>query len=239
VLTDSPGLNLVRFDPYLDNAQPGLERARADYDLPLSFKTNFIGQLPFGEGHRLAPAGRVWRRLASGWSFSSIITWQSGAPFSIVSGRGTLNRTGRSRENTAVTRQSSESVKSLLGVRKRDDAVYFLDPGVLGPDGRGVGPDGQPPFPGQVFFNPEPGGVGTLDRRMFNGPTLFDWDFAVIKETRIQETKSLEVRLEIFSILNHPIFYSGDRNINSINFGKMFSTLTAPRFVQTSLRFTF
>ena len=47
-------------------------------------------ELPFGKGHRLSD--RPLDRFIGGWTTRAIMVWQSGAPFSILSGRGTLNR---------------------------------------------------------------------------------------------------------------------------------------------------
>ena len=100
VLTDSSG-TAVRFDPFLDINRPQLERARADFDLNHVFNVNFVWPLPFSRGYKW-DYGRL-NPLVSGWTISSIITWQSGAPLSILSSRGTLNRTARSVQNTPVT----------------------------------------------------------------------------------------------------------------------------------------
>src|SRR6202040_92370 len=99
VFTDYSADTLIgvqRFFPYLDNAQPGLERARANFDLTHSFKANILYELPVGKGHLWSPSSRLLTRLLSGWTAASIFTWQSGAPFSILSGEGTLNRSDRS-----------------------------------------------------------------------------------------------------------------------------------------------
>lgn len=239
ILTDSAGTNQVRFDPYLDNASQKLERARADYDIPQAFKANFVYDLPFGGSHRLTSANRILDRFISGWKASSVFLWQSGPPFSIVSGRGTLNRTGRSGNNTANTSLNAGQIKDLFGVVKTGDSVYFINPKVIGKDGRAVASDGQPPFSGQVFSNPSPGQLGALQRRMFNGPAFFDWDFSVIKQTTIRENKKLELRVDFFNLPNNVIFFVDNQNINSANFGKITGTNNGSRFLQTVLRFIF
>src|SRR5262249_24721918 len=149
---------------------------RADYDQAHAFKTSVVYELPVGTGHRLLAGAAGLNRLASGWMLSSILVWRSGTPFSIVSGRGTLNRSGRSDQNTAISFLNGGDLKSLIGVVKTSSAIYFIKPRVIGPDGRGVAPDGAAPFDGQVFFDPDPGAVGSLQRRMFNGAQFWNWD---------------------------------------------------------------
>jgi hypothetical protein len=157
VLTDYSGTNNdVRFQGYLDNANPSLERSRATFDSPQALKAHFIYDLPFGGTHRLRSSNHALQKAISGWKISSIFDWESGAPFSIVSERGTLNRAGRSGENTANSSLNAGQIKSLLGVVKTGDAVYFIDPKAIAADGRGVAADGAAPFNGQAFFNPNP-----------------------------------------------------------------------------------
>jgi len=64
---------------------------------------------------------------------SGIMTWQSGAPFSITSGRGTLNRTSRSYYNTASTSltgaQLDQVVKfQMTGIGPRMIAASAVNP---------------------------------------------------------------------------------------------------------------
>ena len=58
------------------------------------------------------------------------------------------------------------------------------------------------PFNGQVFFHPAAGSNGTLHRRVFNGPSVFNMDFALFKKTQITEGQSVEVRMEASNFLN-------------------------------------
>ncbi|MGH9521287.1 MAG: hypothetical protein ACRD3E_02005, partial [Terriglobales bacterium] len=104
-LSDTPGDNgQTRFDPLLDNARPRLDKGPSNYDLRHAFKMNAVYQLPVGKGHwLLGTAGPVVDRMVSGWTLSGIYNIQSGAPFSILSARGTFNRGARSSTQTAVS----------------------------------------------------------------------------------------------------------------------------------------
>lgn len=238
ILTDSPGTNAVRFDAYLDIANPKLERARADYDIPQALKMNFVYVLPFGSG-RLRSGRRIVQGISSGWIVSSIFVCQSGPPFSVVSRRGTLNRTSRSGYNTATTALDGAELNDLLGVRRIGSAYYFIDPRVIGADGRAVAADGSKPFQGQVFFNPDPGTVGSIQRRMFNGPVFVDWDFSVLKQMTFLRNKKAEVRVDFFNLPNTVVFFVGDQNINSPTFGRITGTANSPRSLQAGLRIAF
>ena len=91
VLSDSGGTSQSRLEHFLDLDNPQIERARAEFDLTHAIKGNFAYDLPVGKGHRLNY--HPLRHVLSGWTTSGIMTWQSGTPFSVMSGRGTLNRT--------------------------------------------------------------------------------------------------------------------------------------------------
>lgn len=245
VLTDSDGTGQTKFDPFLDNNNPKRDRARATFDITHAFKANFVYELPVGRGHRLSSNNSVLDRVLTGWTIGSVFTWQSGNPISILSGRGTLNRSGRSGRNTAVSRLTASQLASFVGLYKVPGSVYVISPTVISQSGstlgRGVGLDTLAPcnftgFTGQVFCNPEPGQLGNIQTLAFNGPSLFAWDFSVYKQTSITESLKFEYRAEFFNILNHPVFFSGDQSINSSSFGKLSSVAVTSRRIQMTVR---
>lgn len=240
VLTDTPaGLGQTRFDPLLDNAQPSIERSPASFDVRHAFKTNFVYEMPFGPGKRFNSGNKVVQKLIGGFEIASFLQAQSGPPFSILSGRGTLNRGGRSGNNTASSSLTNEDIKKLFGFFVVGDDIFFIDPKAIGKDGRGVAPDGSAPFAGQVFFNPGPGEVGSLQRLQFTGPRAFNMDFSIIKRTYIGERVNAEFRAEFFNVFNHPIFFVGSQNVNSTAFGQVGGLLVGPRVVQFALKINF
>ena len=123
-LTDSTGTAQARFEPFLDNARPGIERMRSEFHVTHVLNANAIWELPFGEGQPLARSGRraerARRRLAAlehrctGRAASRSRSWRRAAP---------STATGRSADNMAVTdgharrdrRRSSASSSSRTG----------------------------------------------------------------------------------------------------------------------------
>ena len=234
VLTDSSGTR-VRFDPFLDIAQPELERARADCDQNHLFNLNFVYELPFG---RKGQGAARWDKLLGGWTVSSTLEWESGAPVSLLSLRGTLNRAGRG-VNTAVTNLTKEQLGDIVGLRMTSDGPFFIARSAINPvDNRGVAPDGEPPFEGQVFFNPSPGEVGNLQRRIFTGPSILGFNVAVNKKTRLGESHTLKFGADFQNVLNHPSFFSGDYVLDSPQFGRINSTF-GPRIIELHLKYSF
>ncbi len=249
VLSDTAGDNQVNFEPFLDINNAEAERAPTAFDIRHALKSNYVLDLPFGRGKRYLSGGnRLASALVGGWSVSGILTWQSGFPFSIRSQRGTLNRTARSANNTAVTTLNGDQLSRAVSFRMTGDGPFIVDATAIGPDGRGVGPDGQAPFNGQVFYNPAAGTIGTLQRRTFSGPQFFNFDFGVHKVTTIVEGHTIELRMESTNLFNNVMFDTilvpgqtptVDYNINNAAFGRIINQANTPRRIQFGLYYRF
>ncbi len=244
VMTDFAG-SQSQFQPVQDNARPQLEKERAPFDLTHAFKANFTYELPIGKGHRLlASSNKILGLLTDGWQTGSIFTWQSGAPFSILSEWASFNRGGsRSINNTAFATETHQQISGQLGVFKQaNGTVYGINPKLISPDGTGIPAAPQlscTPAVTGGFCNPQPGQVGNLQLDAFNGPAYFDWDLSASKDFHLTERFRLTFRTEAFNVLNHPVFGVGDQNINSTTFGQSTGTISAPRILQMSLRLKF
>jgi hypothetical protein len=108
---------------------------------------------------------------------------------------------------------------------------------------------------------------GNLGRNALRGPAFRQWDLALYKDTAITERMSVQVRAEIFNVLNHPNFanpflpafiadpgvggfgFSNGREVGSggyplvatgdVGIGNPFLGGGAPRGIQLALKFTF
>jgi len=238
VLSDSDGDSQSRIQHFLDINNPGIERSRANFDLTHMIKADGYYELPFGKDHRLHY--RPLDRVIGGWTLGSTMVWQSGAPFSILSERGTLNRESRSYYNTAVTSLTMPQLSSIVGFQMTGNGPMIISHAAINPgDGTGVNADGDPAFKGQVFFNPGAGSLGTLQRRMFDGPWTFNIDVELKKTVALTERHKVELQMDAYNALNHATFWSGDQNINNTTFGVVSYTFYAPRVVQFGLHYKF
>jgi hypothetical protein len=240
VLSDSVGDSSSRIEQFLDVNNPGIERAPANFDLRHSIKGTAVYDLPFGKGKLLHY--RPINKIIEGWSLGGVLSWQSGAPFSILSGYGTFNRSDGSRSyyNTADTGLDWSQLQNIVGFQMTGNGPYMIAQSAINPnDGTGTNDIGQTPYTGQVFNNPTAGTIGTLQRRMFYGPWSFDLDMSVQRRFKITERHSIELRMEGVNVLNHPTFWSGDQNINSTTFGVIGSMLNSPRVMQFTARYQF
>jgi hypothetical protein len=239
-LSDAGGLDQLRFEPFLDINNTALERSRTPTDLTHQFKANYSYDLPVGGDHLLHLNGG-WNRLLSGWTTSGIVSWVSGNPISILSDFGTFLREDFSTENMADTALDRTDLDNILQLRMTGNGPYFVPASTIGPDGRGTNSLGTPEYQGQFFTNPPAGSVGTLQRRQFTGPSVFNMNAAVFKDTRILEKVSVELRLEALNVFNHNAFavFSGNLNINSQQFGQVTSEALTPRQLQLGVRVKF
>lgn len=218
------------WEALLDNNNRAIEKARSPFDLTHAFKLNHYLPLPFGPGRKWNSGNSVVSRMAGGWALSGFLLIQSGPPVSIeagtvaAQGRGTLNRAARSANNTVDTPLTLSELKAITGLYKSGNGVFFIDPKHIDPVTRqGVASDIDPPFAGQVFFNPQAGTVGSLQRRILDGPGFWDYDLSISKSTRIRERHTIDFRADFFNVFNHPNFFAGDQNVNSATFGRITS----------------
>jgi hypothetical protein len=240
LLSDAEGTGQTDFEPFLDDNNAKIERHRVEgYSLPKVFKANGLYELPFGPKKHFNPGNRVLQKLVGGWNVAGILTWQTGSPYSVLSGRGTLNRSARSGNETADTNLTLSQLNNLFQVRNTGNGPFIAAQSIIGPDGRAVGSDGGAPFAGEVFTNPGAGQVGALQRADLTGPWVSDLDAKVSKNIMIREGKTVEFRMDALNALNHASWFVPDQNINSPTFGKITSTYFNPRTVQFSLYFKF
>ncbi len=275
ILTDVTGstseTNQTRVEPFLDNFDTSRDYGRAIYDRAHTFNFNGQYELPFGKGKRFLNEGGAMDRIFGGFQFSSIVNISSGVPTGISDGRGTVNRAARSATQPATSSLSAREIQKLIGVFKTPNGIFIINPKVLFatatgaglptlsgvdltqplPAGytissvRGANSVGTAPFAGQVFFPNVAGSTGNLQRNFLNGPIYINWDAGLLKNIRITETTRLQLRGEMFNVMNHANFFAGSNpailDVGSTSFGRLTSSgsVYSPRIVQFGARFEF
>jgi len=258
----NPGINSedqTRVAAFLDNQNQHLDYGRADFDQTHVFNLNAVYDLPFGRGKSfLNDSGGAVDRVVGGWQLGGILRINTGTPLTIVDPRGTLNRVGRSANQTAVTSLTNSQISDLVGVFNQNGIVYYINPSVINSDGRGAAAFGQPAFSGEVFFDNGPGQFGTLARSTINGPMFTELDMSLTKSIRLTERMRFQIRADAFNVLNHTNFLTGVLtpglglngtsntifNVNSPTFGQITSANTIGgsglnRVIQVAGRFEF
>ena len=181
----------------------------SNFDARHRLAVSYIYQLPAGSGQRLLGNARGFANLlVSGWQLAGITTLQSGWPFTVFTSQD-ISNTG-----------SSNDRPNLIG-----------DPN-LPRDQRSV----DRWFNTAAFQLADRGTFGNLGRNTLTAPGINNWDFSLIKNTRISEGKNLQFRAEVFNIANHPQFASPNRDASSAQFGRIFSTAVFSRQIQLGLK---
>jgi hypothetical protein len=159
------------------------DKGLATFNLSHVASVNVIYELPFGRGRTYASDLAGWKNgFVGGWSVASIITAQSGFPFT--------PQLSYNPSNTGDT---------------RNPVRPFLNPNFTGSV-----VTGNPAqwFNSAAFIAPPSAGgfFGNAGRDTYTGPGLATWDFSVLKETRVRERLNVQFRAEIFNFLNRANF---------------------------------
>jgi hypothetical protein len=163
-------------------------------------------------------------RVASGWRFGGITTFQGGFPIYPVEGdSNSLTCSGNWQFYNCADRPNQIAPIKLLNPRNSPNHLVF-DPNSFAPEALGQ--------------------LGNLSRSAVHALGINNWDFQFSKDTRITEGKTLELRVELFNMWNHTQFDSvagGSIDNNVLNlgtFGETFATKPA-RIMQLAAKFIF
>ena len=155
-------------------------------------------------------------RLAGGWDVGSLIVWQSGGPFSILSGR--------------LTTFAQNSYANYSGDRNIGEVVR---------QGNGVWFYAQDTTAAQFTF-PGAGESGNSGRNAFRGPRYFDTDLSLVKRFKIWETHAVTFRAEGYNLFNNVNFANPSVSLlTPATFGRISSLAGGPRIFQLALRYDF
>jgi hypothetical protein len=194
------------------------EYARANLDRRQVLSINYIYELPFYEGQKNAIG-----KLLGGWQISGITTHYTGLGF------------------TATTGSNDPA------------GIGFLVSGPSGPRPNMIcDPNKGAPhtfvqwFNIACFANPPAGvnRVGNESRNVIIGPPTTRFDATLSKSIQFNESKSLQLRWEVFNIFNHTNFTTLNLAITTLNnglgggFGAVNGTRD-PRTMQLGMKFIF
>jgi hypothetical protein len=161
----------------IDPYDPALDRGDCNFDLRHNFVANVVYLLPF-HGNR----------LVEGWQVSGIFTAQSGSPFTVNDG---FDQAGIN-SNAAIP---------------RPNVIPGCNPYI---EKKEVSPSGiiEPLWFNTACFPIETAGtLGDLGRNTLVGPRYINFDFALLKNTKITERLQTQFRAEFFNIANRTDFF--------------------------------
>ena len=173
---NAPGLVSNPFD--LRN-----EWGPATYDVRNVGVISELWQLPLGRHQRFFPnAGRVANAAIGGWTANSVVTLQSGFPF-----------TPQLSYNPSNNGDTKNPVRPFLNPDFHGNPI--------------VGKVSEWYNPAAFIAPPNGSGFyGNLGRNSLTGPGVTEWDYSMFKDTALRERLRLQFRAEFFNILNHSNF---------------------------------
>jgi hypothetical protein len=207
-----------------------LRNRKADYrrsgqDQTQRFVANGLYDLPFGNGKRFFNgANTVVDRIVGGFSLGAIVTWATGTPFYVSSGRSTFN-SSTANNGAQLTGITFEEFKKNVGLYKTPQGVFFINPNLLdltiGTTGVTTGQVTSAKLKPGLMAAPAPGTFGNFPVNALSGPNYFNFDLSVIKRIRIKENVTFQLKGTAINILNHPNFIYGTVNFDSTAFGRV------------------
>ena len=218
-------------------------RSLAPDDVPQTLSAAFVYELPLGRGKRYLHDNGAVDRLAGGWQISPIIRYSKGTPLWIRSDACLTSYTGQGCLPALISGANP----------------FLQDPNSFDP--------GKGPLLNVAAFEPltsfEPAGAcrgctgvfgytGKGPRIFgFRGPNYKNVDFAITKNTKLNERLNFIFRAEFYNAFNTHLFVDDsnfniagnngafDFHINSPNFGGWTGNVSAPRRIQLGARIEF
>jgi hypothetical protein len=153
-------------------------------------------------------SNRAMRAVFGDWQLSPYVRWQSG-------------------DRSSVTTGVDNALTGLGGQR----AVQTLD----NPYGDKT-PNNY--LNRAAFTSPTTGTYSSLKPFTIVNPSRLTNDLALTRNLRLTDDRGIQLRWEIFNVLNHTNFNAPTTALNSANFGKI-TTAQDPRIMQFAVKFDF
>lgn len=205
---------------------PQQMRGPSDFDLRHQINSNWVYDLPFGQGKRF---GHNWNRATDvflgGWELVGIYRWTSGFPFSIDAG-GTYN-TNFQLEGKAVQQGAVKQGLTYVGGQPYAFNIGSADPTT---------------YWDAAIRLPYPGESG--QRNNYRGQGFFGIDAGVNKTFRLTERQTLRFSAYAYNLTNSVRFDAATLTNNSAftnptTIGLYSGTLSKPRVMEFALRYAF
>jgi hypothetical protein len=208
-----------------------IDKHRANFDQTHRFIGNFIYELPFGTGRRwLNSKIPVVSKVIEGWQVGSIISWQTGGPIGVYSGRASFNQFNLLNVNNnnpglnpaVLVGMTAEEFRNSAGVYKDKAGVFFFDPKLLNiTTSATTGQLTGATLKDGLLAAPAPGTFGNFPRNLINSPNFSQVDISMSKMTRFLEKANVEFKANFINALNHPNFAFADIAFDNANFGRI------------------
>jgi hypothetical protein len=218
------------FTDYVDNLTGGStpqnaydyehEASNSPFDQTHRFVASGQWMLPIGKGHKLLNYDSVTSRLIGGWQLNTIITLQTGTPFSASASDKSQTGGSHAAYPNCVGDPFAGATNDRSQVVNKNSTERFLS--ISG------------------FAQPGVGTFGSCRPRMFHGPGSRNVDLSVFKQFALGGLRKIELRFEAFNAFNRANFGNPSASVsNPATFGKITSVINDPREIQLAGKFYF
>jgi TonB dependent receptor len=196
--------------PVADSFNRHLERDYSTGDIPHVFVGSLVWDLPAGAGRARQLSG-VLGAIANDWTLTTLVTLQSGIPI-------------------AVTQTTNFNAFAGFGVQR---------PNVSGDPTLPASQRSVSQWFNTAAFTVAPQfTLGNASRNPVRGPSYRDVDLALMRRVPLRPGASLELRAEVFNLLNTPPLGAPAAVLGATNFGTITSA-GDPRVAQLAVKFLF
>lgn len=227
------------------------DRGNSNFDIRQNLTFNYIYSIPYNGDTQSAKG-----KFLSGWEISSITTIKDGTPFTVENGfdRASSGKIGPFLTDRPNLAPGADNNPILGGPDQYFDPSAFLPQDLVLADGTIV----VGPAQLACFFDALTqcfGTYGSLGRNTLTGPGLVNFDISLIKDTKLSEEITLQVRSEFFNIFNRTNFATptgpgrqafvgafpapGALPVPNPVAGRIFKTVTTSRQIQFGIKLIF
>jgi hypothetical protein len=205
---------------------PRCDYAASVFDAPQRLVISYVYQVPGFHG-----GSWILNRLTQGWTVSGITTFQEGFPVDIAD---LSNPSGGCQAGDFSCWDGPNQVAP----------VHYMNPRAPGHPWFSASSFAQvacaPSCPAVGVSPTSALAYGNAPRNSLRGPGINNWDFALYKDTSINESMKVQLRMEAYNVFNHTQFNPDGigTDIISPTFGSI-SEAQNPRLMQLVARFIF
>ncbi|MBV8569789.1 MAG: carboxypeptidase regulatory-like domain-containing protein [Acidobacteriaceae bacterium] len=213
--------NASSFENELNPLNYRLSRSLSYFDAPNRFVFSYVYQFPNTSFQGIKG------KLLNGWQSSGILQFQTGFPVPITSASDYELETSYFFQSAGEPNKIGPFQR--LNPRNPLNAAFVTSAFQQ---------------PQDQYGNPIYGVFGTSSRTVCCGPGIANFDFSMMKDTKVTESTAVEFRAEFFNIFNHAQFSTVDGNISDgdVQTGGTFGKVTRarePRVIQLALKLIF
>jgi outer membrane receptor protein involved in Fe transport len=167
-------------------------RSLASFDRTHNVQIWGVFAMPFGEGQRWSQIGPA-KWILGGWMINPIVSWMSGSPFTVTAG-GNLNANGATQTADLVGNfriLKGKPPRTGVTCAQGDLSCHYLDPSV---------------FAAPLITSAANAHFGNTRRNQFRGPGFFNMNLSLLRDFKLKEKLTLQVRADALGFTNTPHF---------------------------------